>query len=153
MEQDLTSNVEKIQRYISDCGLIPAMEGAIFQEKMSRFSNQRPERYRILNLAERGKIDMVACTKFDRWGRSLKDLIETLNFLESHNVSMVFMDQNIDLRTPMGKMLFQILGSVAEFKRNLIVERTQEGRMMAMLHGTKSGKRMHGHLRISLRRS
>ena len=119
---------------------------------MSRFSSQRSERSRILNLAEQGKIYMVACTKLDILGRYLKDLIETMNFLESHNVSMVFMDQNIDLRTPMGKMLFQILGAVAEFKRNLIVERTQEGRIMAMLHGTRSGKRMHGHLRISLRR-
>ena len=146
-DQDLSSQVERIQKYITDCGLIPAVEGAIFQEKMSGASNQRPERSRILKLAEQGKIDLVICTKLDRWGRSLKDLIETMNFLESHNVSMVFLDQNIDLRTPMGKMLFQILGAVAEFERNLIVERTQEGRMRAMLHGTRSGKPMHGPLK------
>jgi len=60
---------------------------------------------------------------------------------------MIFLDQNIDLRTPMGKMPFQILGAVAEFERNLIVERTQEGRMRAMLHGTRSGKPMHGPLK------
>ena len=83
----------------------------------------------------------------DRWGSSLKDLIDTMNFLESHNLSMVFLDQNIDLRTPMGKMLFQILGAVAEFERNLIVEMTQEGRMRAMLHGTRSGKPMLGPLK------
>ena len=47
----------------------------------------------------------------------------------------------------MGRMLFQILGAVAEFERNLIVERTQEGRMRAMLHGTRSGKPMHGPLK------
>ena len=146
-DQDLSSQVERIQRYISDCGLIPAVEGAIFQEKMSGVSNQRPERSRILKLAEQGKTDLVICTKLDRWGRSLKDLIETMTFLETHNVSMVFLDQNIDLRTPMGRMLFQILGAVAEFERNLIVERTQEGRMRAMLHGTRSGKPMHGPLK------
>jgi len=146
-DQDLSSQVERIQRYISDYGLIPAIEGAIFQEKMSGASNQRPERSRILKLAEQGKIDLVICTKLDRWGRSLKDLIETMTFLESHNVNMVFLDQNIDLRTPMGRMLFQILGAVAEFERNLIVERTQEGRMRAMLHGTRSGKPMHGPLK------
>ena len=146
-DQDLSSQVERIQKYITDCGLIPAVEGAIFQEKMSGASSQRPERSRILKLAEQKKIDLVICTKLDRWGRSLKDLIETMNFLESHNVSMVFLDQNIDLRTPMGKMLFQILGAVAEFERNLIVERTQEGRMRAMLHGTRSGKPMHGPLK------
>ena len=146
-DQDLTSQVERIQRYISDCGLIPAVEGAIFQEKMSGASNQRPERSRILKLAEQGKIDLVICTKLDRWGRSLKELIETMTFLEAHNVSMVFLDQNIDLSSPMGKMLFQILGAVAEFERNLIVERTQEGRMRAMLHGTRSGKPMHGPLK------
>ena len=123
------------------------MEGAIFQEKMSSASNQRPERSRILKLAEQEKIDLVVCAKFDRCGRTLKDLIETMNFLESHNVSMVFLDQNIDLRTPMGKMLFQILGAVAEFERNLIVERTQEGRMRATLHGTRSGKPMLGPLK------
>jgi DNA invertase Pin-like site-specific DNA recombinase len=146
-DQDLTSQVERIQRYISDCGLIPAVEGAIFQEKLSGASNQRPERGKILKLAEQGRIDLVICTKLDRWGRSLKDLIETMNFLEAHNVSMIFLDQNIDLSSPMGKMLFQILGAVAEFERNLIVERTQEGRMRAMLHGTRSGKPMHGPLK------
>ena len=146
-DQDLSSQVERIQRHISDYGLIPAIEGAIFQEKLSGISNQRPERTKIMKLAEHGKIDLVICTKLDRWGRSLKDLIETMNFLESHHVSMVFLDQNIDLSSPMGKMLFQILGSVAEFERNLIVERTQEGRVRAMLHGTRSGKPMHGPLK------
>ncbi len=146
-DQDLTSQIERIQRYISDYGLIPAIEGAIFQEKMSGASNTRSERAKILKLAEQGKVDLVICTKLDRWGRSLKDLIETLNFLESKNVNMIFLDQNIDLRTPMGRMLFQILGAVAEFERNLIVERTQEGRMRAMLHGTRSGKPMHGPLK------
>jgi DNA invertase Pin-like site-specific DNA recombinase len=89
----------------------------------------------------------VICTKLDRWGRSLKDLIETMNFLEAHKVSMIFLDQNIDLSSPMGKMLFQILGAVAEFERNLIVERTSEGRMRAMLHGTRSKKPIHGPLK------
>ncbi len=114
---------------------------------MSGASNSRPERARILKLAEQDKIGIIICTKLDRWGRSLKDLIETLNFLESNHVNMIFLDQNIDLSTPMGRMLFQILGAVAEFERNLIVERTQEGRMRAMLHGTKSGKPMHGPLK------
>lgn len=54
-DQDLTSQVEKIQKYISDYGLIPAIEGAIFQEKMSGASNSRPERARILKLAEQGQ--------------------------------------------------------------------------------------------------
>jgi DNA invertase Pin-like site-specific DNA recombinase len=146
-DQDLSSQVERIQRYISDYGLIPAIEGAIFQEKLSGISNQRPERTKIMKLAEQRKIDLVICTKLDRWGRSLKDLIETMNFLESHHASMVFLDQNIDLSSPMGKMLFQILGAVAEFERNLIVERTREGRMRAMLHGTRSGRPMHGPLK------
>ncbi len=146
-DQDLSSQVERIQRYISDYGLIPAIEGAIFQEKISGISNQRPERTKIMKLAEQGKIDLVICTKLDRWGRSLKDLIETMNFLESKKVNMVFLDQNIDLSSPMGKMLFQILGAVAEFERNLIVERTQEGKVRAMLHGTRSGKPMHGPLK------
>ncbi|MCL4336707.1 MAG: recombinase family protein [Candidatus Thermoplasmatota archaeon] len=123
------------------------MEGAIFQEKISGTFNSRQERTKFLRLAEQGKIDLIICTKLDRWGRSLKDLIETLNFLESKNVNMIFLDQNIDVRTPMGRMLFQILGAVAEFERNLFVERTREGRMRAMLHGTMSGGPMHGPLK------
>jgi DNA invertase Pin-like site-specific DNA recombinase len=114
---------------------------------MSGASNSRPERAKILKLAEQDKIDLIICTKLDRWGRTLKDLIDTMNFLESHDVSMVFLDRNIDLRTPMGKMLFQILGAVVEFERNMIVEMTREGRMRAMLHGTRSGKPMHGPLK------
>ena len=61
-DQDLSSQVERIQRYISDYGLIPAIEGAIFQEKISGISNQRPERTKIMRLAEHGKIDLVICT-------------------------------------------------------------------------------------------
>ena len=74
-------------------------------------------------------------------------MIPSMAFLESDDVSVLFLDQNIDLRTPMGRMLFQILGAVAEFERNLIEKRTQEGRIRAMLHGTRSGKRMHGPLK------
>jgi DNA invertase Pin-like site-specific DNA recombinase len=53
-DQDLTYQVERIQKYISDYGLIPAIEGAIFQEKMSGASNSRPEGARILKLREQG---------------------------------------------------------------------------------------------------
>ena len=80
-DQDLTSQVERIQRYISDCGLIPAIEGAIFREKMSGASNSRPERAKILKLAEQGKIDLNICTKLDRWGRSLQVLLIRCYFI------------------------------------------------------------------------
>ena len=53
-DQDLISQVEGIQKHISDYGLIPAIEGAIFQEKMSGASSSRPERARILKLREQG---------------------------------------------------------------------------------------------------
>ena len=79
--------------------------------------------------------------------RVLTGMIPSMAFLESDNVSVLSLGQNIDLRTPMGRMLFQILGAVAEFERNLIEKRTQEGRIRAMLHGTRSGKRMHGPLK------
>ena len=65
--------------------------------------------------------------KLDRLGHSLKDLIETLNFLKERNVDFMSPTENIDTTTSGGKLIFHLMGAFAEFERDLIRERTNAG--------------------------
>src|SRR5262249_12778060 len=75
----------------------------------------------------------------DRVGRSLIDLLHTIQLLEAANVDLYLDRQNIDTTTPMGKLIFQITGAFAEFERNMIQQRIHAGLARARKHGTKSG--------------
>jgi DNA invertase Pin-like site-specific DNA recombinase len=71
--------------------------------------------------------DVLVTVKLDRIGRSLINLIDTVNLLGSREVDLVVLDQAIDTTTPNGKLLFHILGALAEWEAALIAERTREG--------------------------
>lgn len=75
---------------------------------------QRPGLDRMLNDASRGKFDVVMAWAIDRVGRSLIDLLGTIQHLEACNVDLYLDQQNIDTTTPMGKLIFQITGAFAE---------------------------------------
>lgn len=79
--------------------------------------------------------------KLDRLGRNLKDLIEIVNRLEKSGVSFVCITQNIDTRTPGGKLFFHIFGALAEYERELIRERTKAGLTAARARGRKGGRK------------
>jgi DNA invertase Pin-like site-specific DNA recombinase len=71
--------------------------------------------------------DTVIVWKLDRLGRSLKDLIETLNLLKDQGVDFISLTEHIDTTTPGGKLIFHLMGALAEFERDLIRERTNAG--------------------------
>lgn len=85
----------------------------------------RPEWDKCLDRLESG--DVLVAVKLDRIGRSVKHLIDLREELERRGVDLLLLDQGIDTRTPMGRMLFTILAAVAEFERELIAERTRDG--------------------------
>jgi DNA invertase Pin-like site-specific DNA recombinase len=89
--------------------------------------DRRPELDRLLNDTRKRKIDCIIVWKLDRWGRSLKHLINSLSELQGLGVSFVSYQENIDLSTPAGKMMFHIIGAMAEFERALIGERVKAG--------------------------
>jgi DNA invertase Pin-like site-specific DNA recombinase len=99
----------------------------------------RPGLDRLLNDAQKGKFDVVMAWAIDRIGRSLVDLLHTIQQLEACRVDLYLDQQNIDTTTPMGKLIFQVTGAFAEFERSMITQRINLGIERARKHGTKSG--------------
>lgn len=84
--------------------------------------------------------DTLVVWKLDRLGRSLKDLIETLNLLSERGVDFLSLTENIDTSTPGGKLIFHLMGALAEFERDLIRERTLAGLAAARARGRIGGR-------------
>ena len=94
----------------------------------------------LLKGVARKEFDVVAAWSVDRLGRSLQDLIATLNELKAKGVDLYLHKQGLDTGTPAGKAMFQMLGVFAEFEREIIAERIHAGLARAREQGTKSGK-------------
>ncbi len=101
---------------------------------------QRPGLDDLLKGVARKEFDVVAAWSVDRLGRSLQDLIATLNELKAKDVDLYLHKQGLDTSTPAGKAMFQMLGVFAEFEREIIAERIHAGLARAREQGTKSGK-------------
>jgi DNA invertase Pin-like site-specific DNA recombinase len=106
-------------------------------------SAERPQFQKMMESTEKGKIDLIIFSKLDRLARSLQDLLNITSKFEKHRVKFIVTEQNIDTSTYHGRLQFQIMGAFAEFERNIIIERMQEGRKKAELAGSKSGKPCH----------
>ncbi len=90
--------------------------------------------------AHRRKFDLIAVWKIDRFGRSLKHLVNALADLDSPGVSFVSLRDNLDLTTPSGRLMFQIIGAMAEFEKSLIQERVRAGLRNAVARGIRLGR-------------
>jgi DNA invertase Pin-like site-specific DNA recombinase len=118
--------------------------------------DQRPGLDRMLKDASKRRFDVVMAWAIDRLGRSLIDLLGTIQHLEACRVDLYLDQQSIDTTTPAGKLMFQMTGAFAEFERSMIRQRVKAGLKRAVEQGTKLGrprvspsieKRIQGHLR------
>jgi len=107
---------------------------------ISGTKEKRPELDRLMADAHRRKFDAVAVWKFDRFARSVSHLLRALETFEALGIGFVSLSESIDTSTPMGKMVFTILGSVAELERSLIVERVRAGVRNARAKGKRLGR-------------
>ncbi len=87
----------------------------------------RPAYKEMMDEARRRKFDVLLVWKLDRLSRSLKDLISTLDELGHLGIDFISYDNKIDTSSPTGKLVFQVIGAVAEFERNIISERVKAG--------------------------
>ncbi|MFZ2075066.1 MAG: recombinase family protein, partial [Xanthobacteraceae bacterium] len=87
----------------------------------------RPGLDAMLKEAQRGAFDVVMAWSIDRVGRSLIDLLGTIQHLEACKVDLYLDQQAIDTTTPIGKLMFQVTGAFAEFERSMIRERVHAG--------------------------
>ena len=109
-----------------------------FNDVMTGSKFERKGLEQLLAFARSG--DTVIVWKLDRLGRSLKDLIETLNLLKDRGVDFISLTENIDTTTPGGKLIFHLMGALAEFERDLIRERTNAGLAAARARGCVGGR-------------
>ena len=102
--------------------------------------DSRPELNRLMADAHQRKFDVVLTWKLDRFGRSLRHLVNALAELEARGVAFVSLKDNVDLSTPSGRLMFQIIGAMAEFERSLITERVRAGLRNAEAKGKLLGR-------------
>jgi DNA invertase Pin-like site-specific DNA recombinase len=107
---------------------------------VSGSKDSRPELNRLMADARRRKFDIVLVWKLDRFGRSLRHLVNALAEFESLNIAFVSLSDNLDLSTASGRLMFQIIGAMAEFERELIRERVKAGMKNARAKGTRIGR-------------
>ncbi len=110
----------------------------VFTDKMSGKRFDRPQFLAMLAMARSG--DIIVVWRLDRLGRSLKQLIETVTLLRDRGIELRSMKENIDTTTPTGKLMFHIVGAMAEFERDIISERTLAGLDAARARGRKGGR-------------
>ena len=99
---------------------------------------KREARERLLEAARRREIDIVLVWRLDRWGRSVTDLLATLQELEHLGVGFVSLTEALDLTTPAGRAMAGLLAIFAEFEREILRERTRAG----LAHARHNGKRL-----------
>ena len=117
----------------------------VFSETASGAKDDRIERKRVMALAQAREIDAILVSELTRWGRSMIDLVQTLQALQTWKVSILAMNGlQFDLTTPHGKLIASVLASLAEFERDLLRERVRSGLAAAKARGVKLG-RQPGH--------
>ena len=107
---------------------------------VSGSKESRPELNRLTADGHKRAFDAVLVWKIDRYGRSLKHLVNALADLSAYGVAFVSFRDNLDLSTPSGRLMFQIIGAMAEFERSLIQERVRAGLRNARAKGKKFGR-------------
>lgn len=106
--------------------------------------DSRPELNKCMDAARSRKCDAILVWKLDRWARSLKFLVNNLAELTAYGVAFVSLRDNIDLSTPAGRLMVQMIGAFAEFERSLIVERVRAGMNSARARGKRLGRPSSG---------
>jgi DNA invertase Pin-like site-specific DNA recombinase len=107
---------------------------------VSGSKDTRPQLDAMMRLARSRKLDVIAVWKLDRFGRSLKHLVNALEDLQALGVAFVSQRDSIDMTTPSGRLMFGVIASMAQFERELIQERVRAGLALAKTKGTRSGK-------------
>lgn len=112
--------------------------GTIFEEKLSGVKADRPALAKALEYLREG--DTLVVWRLDRLGRSLKDLIEIVETVQSRGIAFTTLHEGIDTNTSGGRLVFHIFGALAEFERELIRERTYAGLAAARARGRFGGR-------------
>lgn len=128
-DQDLSGQVTRLK----DAGAI-----RVFEDFISGKQFDRPGLSALLDHARPG--DSLAITRLDRLGRSLKELLETVENLKTRDIGLISLEERIDTTSAAGELIFHVFGAIAHFERRLISERTKDGIAAAKAQGRKPGR-------------
>jgi DNA invertase Pin-like site-specific DNA recombinase len=143
-EQHTQSQERALREYINRRGWVLHK---IYRDRgISGATTRRPGLDEMMKDCRRGSIDVVVVWKFDRFARSLKTLISGLELCRALGIDFVSVTEAVDTSLPMGEMLFQIIGAVAQFERSLIGERVKSGLANARANGEVLGRPPLRHL-------
>jgi DNA invertase Pin-like site-specific DNA recombinase len=139
-DQTTENQVEQLRQVAAKAGWsVSAVYADVVSGSKGR--EQRPELDAMLKAVTRREIDRVMVWTVDRLGRSLQDLVSTMQEIQAAGADLYLHQQSIDTSTPAGKALFQMCGVFAEFEREMIRERVKAGLERTKAKGTKLGRR------------
>ncbi|MCH3975515.1 MAG: recombinase family protein [Bifidobacterium tibiigranuli] len=123
----------------------------LFTDHASGAKAHRPELDHLLDTIRDG--DTLIVWKLDRLGRSVQNLVDLMNLLQSRGVGFKSLTENMDTTTPGGVLIFNVFAAMAQFERDLIRERTNAGLQAARARGRKGGRpsKLSGKERVRIR--
>ena len=133
-QQSMAMQNRAMREYAARRGWTVAMQ----VREVNSGAARREAREKLLDAARRREIDLVLVWRLDRWGRSVTDLLATLQELEHFGVGFVSLSEALDLTTPAGRAMAGLLAIFAEFERDILRERTRAG----LAHARANGKRL-----------
>src|SRR5216683_1397647 len=136
--QDPTMQTRELREYAERRGWTVA--GKYVDVGISGTKEKRPELDRLMADAHRRRFDCVVVWKFDRFARSVSHLLRALETFKSQGIEFISYSEQMDTSTPTGKMIFTVLGAVAELERSLIIERVRAGVRNARAKGKRLGR-------------
>lgn len=138
---------EALRKYVKDNKWeLYSPDGQVYKDQASGYSMLRPALAQLRHDAKLKKFDLVLVFKIDRFSRKLKDLLNIFDELDAYGVALKSSTEPYDTTTSAGKLMFQQLGSFAEFERNRIVERVVPGMKKSLERGNwQGGKPPYGY--------
>jgi DNA invertase Pin-like site-specific DNA recombinase len=136
--QDVGLQLDELRRIASQRGWVVTNE--YVDEATSGSTATRPKLDKLMADARKGLFDICAVQRLDRFGRSLPHLISTLEEFDALHVSFFSAHELLDTVTPQGRLLFTLIGALAQFERSLIVERVRGGIARAKRQGKRLGR-------------
>jgi DNA invertase Pin-like site-specific DNA recombinase len=110
----------------------------IFEDVISGREFERPGLAALLEYAR--EVDSLCVVRLDRLGRSLRELIETVDQLKGNGIGMMSLEEKLDTTSAAGELIFHVFGAIAHFERRLIAERTRDGIAAARAKGRTPGR-------------
>src|SRR5215471_1326769 len=136
--QDPTMQTRELREYCERRGW--QIIGEYVDTGISGAKDRRPELDRLMADAHKRRFDVIAVWKFDRFARSVSHLLRALDTFRALGVEFVSLSESLDTATPAGRMVFTVLGAVAELERSLIAERVRAGLRNAKAKGKRLGR-------------